>query len=66
MAKFNPQKIEKLIISLRMGQDKVNLIDKLAGERDISRNEFLMACIDYALANLEEDIKIKQKNKNNS
>ena len=59
MAKFNPQKIEKLIISLRISQDKVDLIDRLAGERDISRNKFLMACIDYALANLEENVKIK-------
>jgi len=61
LTKFNPQKIEKMIISLRMGQNKVDLIDKLAGERDISRNEFLMACIDYALANLEDDVEIKRK-----
>ena len=53
MTKFNPQKIEKLIISLRMPKDKVNLIDILATKRDISRNELLMKCIDYALENIE-------------
>jgi len=57
MVKFNPQKIEKLIISLRMSRDKVALIDKLSAERDISRNEFLMKCIDYALENLEDNVK---------
>ena len=56
MGKFNPKKIEKLIISLRMPQDNVDLIDRLATERNISRNEFLMKCIDYALENLEDDI----------
>jgi len=55
MYKFNPQKIEKLIVSLRIGRDKVELIDKLSGERDISRNEFLMKCIDYALENLDRN-----------
>ena len=53
MSKFNPQRIEKLIISLRLPRDKVDLIDKLSSERDISRNEFLMKCIDYALENLD-------------
>ena len=55
MSKFNPQKIEKLIISLRMPRDKVDLIDELATGRDISRNEFLMKCVDYALENIEID-----------
>ena len=55
MANFNPQKIEKIIISLRMPKDKVDLIDELATKRDISRNEFLMKCIDYALGNIEND-----------
>ena len=55
MGKFNPQKVEKLIISLRLPKDKVDLIDNLASERDISRNEFLMKCIDYALENIDEN-----------
>jgi hypothetical protein len=53
VSKFNPQRIEKLIISLRLPRDKVDLIDKLSSERDISRNEFLVKCIDYAVENLE-------------
>ena len=55
MVKFNPQKVEKLIISLRLPRDKVDLIDKLATERDISRNEFLMKCIDYAIENIDDN-----------
>jgi uncharacterized protein (DUF1778 family) len=54
MGKFNPQKEDKLIISLRLPRNKVELIDGLATKRDISRNEFLMKCIDYALDNIDE------------
>jgi len=54
MSKFNPKKTEKMIISLRLPKDKVDQIDILASERDISRNEFLMKCIDYVLENIDE------------
>ena len=61
MGKFNPQKVEKLIISLRLPKDKVDLIDELATERDISRNEFMMKCIDYALDNIDEECKVMKE-----
>ena len=50
MPEFNPQKTEKLIISLRLEENKIKRIDKLSAERDISRNEFLVQCIDFALS----------------
>ena len=60
MGKFNPQKEDKLIISLRLPRNKVDLVDGLATERDISRNEFLMQCIDYALNNIDEEYNDKK------
>ena len=57
MPEFNPQKIEKLIISLRLEENKIKRIDKLSTKRNISRNEFLVQCIDFALTHIldEED-----------
>jgi len=53
--KFNPQKIEKMIISLRMEENIIKQIDKLAYKKNISRNEFLTQCINFALQNLSDD-----------
>ena len=54
MPKFNPQKIEKVVISLRIEENMVKQIDKLADERDISRNEFIIQCIQFAVKDLSE------------
>ncbi|MCL2036441.1 MAG: hypothetical protein FWG83_03530 [Oscillospiraceae bacterium] len=52
---FRPVKAEKILISLRVGVEKLELIDKLATQSDISRNEFIMQCIDFALLHLSND-----------
>jgi len=48
---FKPIKNEKSVISIRIDKDMLNTIDALAGETDISRNEMIIQCIDYALKN---------------
>ena len=53
MAKFIPTKSEKVVISIRLENEKINKIDELASKIDISRNELINQCLDYALNNLQ-------------
>lgn len=55
MKKFIPSKNEKIVISIRIESDKINTIDKIANKIDISRNELINQCLDYAINNLEFD-----------
>jgi len=65
MTKFQPSKKslnnEKIVISIRTSIQKIEEIDKIANEIDISRNELINQCIDYALANID----FKEKKKEN-
>ncbi len=40
---------DKIVVSVRISTEKLTRIDELAGNFDISRNEFINQCIDYAL-----------------
>jgi predicted transcriptional regulator len=51
MNDFKPVKNEKTIISIRIDINKLKAIDDLANNIDISRNEMIVQCIDYALKN---------------
>jgi len=53
MKEFKPIKQEKTIISIRLDAEVLKTIDKLSHNTDISRNEFIVQCIDYALKNLK-------------
>ena len=53
MKEFKPVKQEKTIISIRLDADVLKTIDELSAKIDISRNEFIVQCIDYALENIE-------------
>jgi uncharacterized protein (DUF1778 family) len=55
MNEFKPVKNEKIVTSIRIEVEKLELIDKLATKSDISRNEFIMQCIDFALKHLSEE-----------
>jgi len=54
MSSFKPFKNEKIVISIRIDKDMLTTIDNLANETDISRNEMIIQCIDYALKNSKE------------
>lgn len=53
MSEFKPIKQEKTIISIRLDVGVLKTIDELSSKVDISRNEFIVQCIEYALKNLE-------------
>ena len=54
MDDFKPLKNEKNVISIRIDVKTLQTIDKLANKTDISRNEMIIQCIDYALKNIEK------------
>ncbi|MBQ0015263.1 MAG: ribbon-helix-helix protein, CopG family [Oscillospiraceae bacterium] len=54
MDKFSPKKIDKEIISIRVSVDLLKRVDDEATKADISRNEMINQCIDYALGHLEK------------
>lgn len=51
MTKFKPTKNEKVVISIRIDQDKLNVIDEMSKRIDISRNEIINQCLEYAIDN---------------
>lgn len=53
MSKFKPAKNEKLVISIRIAQEKLGIIDDIAKKTDISRNEVINQCLEYAIENSE-------------
>lgn len=54
---------DKIIISLRMNIDKLEQVDAIAGESDISRNELINQCIEFALEHIEKNSKDEKANK---
>lgn len=58
-----PLTSDKIIISLRMNIDKLEQVDAIAGENDISRNELINQCIEFALEHLEKNSKEVKINK---
>lgn len=54
MDNFKPKKTEKDVISIRINTDMLEEIDKTASKIDISRNELIVQCIEYALNNMKD------------
>jgi len=54
MNDFKPVKQEKTVISIRIDTNLLKTIDKNSVAADISRNEFIVQCIEYAMANMDE------------
>lgn len=69
MTRFQPFKKpllnDKIVISILLEEQKLKELDELAGKTDISRNELINQCIEFALNNLEEnDIRKENGTKN--
>lgn len=62
MEKFVPIKTnnEKIVISIRIDIDTLNKVDAEASKIDISRNELINQCIDFALNNLDNKESIQK------
>jgi len=52
MPDFIPKQYKKEPTTIRMTPEKLEKIDKFAAGYNISRNEFINQCIDYALINM--------------
>lgn len=55
MNNFKPTKQEKTVISIRLDIDMLKIIDKVSAKTDISRNELIIQCIEFALKHLDKD-----------
>lgn len=53
MKQFIPKKQEKEVISIRISSDVLEKVDKISAEYDISRNELINQCIQFALEQME-------------
>ena len=58
MKKILPKKPEKEVISVRIDSQLLKTIDIEAAKIDISRNELINQCIEYALDNIGEEPEI--------
>lgn len=54
MEQFFPKKQEKEVISIRISTDLLATVDQKSALFDISRNEFINQCIQFALEHMEE------------
>jgi len=59
MSEFKPiktaSKNEKIVISIRLDVEKLEQIDSIAHQTDISRNELILQCIDFAISNMPNE-----------
>ncbi|MCD8010291.1 MAG: ribbon-helix-helix protein, CopG family [Lachnospiraceae bacterium] len=56
MVKFVVKKTEKEVISLRISSEILQIIDKKSADAEISRNEFIVQAIQFALSNMEDPL----------
>ena len=57
MKEFIPTQYKKEQISIRVPEEVLQRIDRMATRAGISRNELINQCIDYALEHAEEEKK---------
>lgn len=55
MKNFKPTKQEKVVISIRIDSEILKTIDEQSYKTDISRNEFIVQCINYALGHIDKE-----------
>ena len=53
MKNFKPIKQEKSVISIRIDNELLKKVDKVSFDSDISRNELIVQCIEYAINNIK-------------
>jgi len=63
MQKFQPtiSKSEKIVVSIRLENRKLEAIDDIANKIKISRNELICQCLEYALTNIDFKSSLKSK-----
>ena len=51
MSEFIPKKQEKTVISIRISTETLDTVDSIAVDSNLSRNEFIVQCIEFAINN---------------
>lgn len=53
MKSFKPIKSEKIVITIRIEDYRVEELDRIANKINISRNELISQCLDFAIKNID-------------
>ena len=53
MCVFTPKKQDKEVISIRLPSELLRAVDQAAAQTDISRNELINQCIQFALSHID-------------
>ncbi len=53
MQNFKPKKYEKDVISIRIDTQLLETVDSIANSTDISRNELIVQCIQFAIDSMD-------------
>lgn len=53
MKKFQPTKSEKIVITIRIEDYRIEEIDDIASKINISRNELISQCLEFAIKNID-------------
>ena len=53
MPKFKPRLEVNEVICIRIKSEKLDLVDHLAAKNNMSRNKFIIQCVDFAIENLD-------------
>lgn len=55
MADFIPKQYRKEQFTIRMEHEMLEKVDKLAGEYGLSRSEFIVQCVRFAMEHMPSD-----------
>mgnify|MGYP004482486455 FL=1 len=55
MARFMPKQYKKEQFTIRMEQEMLENVDTLAAGYNLSRSEFIVQCVRFAIDHMEED-----------
>lgn len=62
MENFKPAKAEKLVITIRIEDYRIKELDRIANKNNISRNELISQCINFAIKNIDyKQVKANKK-----
>ena len=62
MKRFQPVKSDKIVITIRIEDYRVEELDKIASKINISRNELISPSLDFAIKNIDfKEVKSNKK-----
>ena len=57
MAEFIPKQYKKEQFTIRMEKEMLSEVDELAARYDLSRSEFIVQCVRFAMEHMSDDNK---------